>query len=747
MGVVYRAEDLRLHRTVALKFMLPQYTSDDTGAARFLREARAVAALDHSNICTVHEVGESEEGHLFLAMSYYEGETLSDRLTRTGALPVEQALDIARQVARGLARAHGVGIVHRDLKPANLMLTADGTVKILDFGLAKARDQTLTATGAVMGTAAYMSPEQLWGGQVDARTDLWSLGVVLGEMLRGQHPFAVATQPQLPAAVAQIVDRLTRRDPAERYQSAEELLAHLEALQDNGGVPALNPKRSRRLIVGAGVATILLVASVFGIVQWRRSSRAAEGAAVTASATRPMSSLAVLPLKNYSGNPDQEYFSDGMTEELTTTLAKIEALRVIAHQSVRQFKRSERPLPEIARVLDVKYVVDGSVLQDGDRIRITANLIDAARNSQVWGESFQRERRDVMALQREVALAIAREIEVALTPQDRARLASTREVDPIAFDLYVRGTKARYDANFTGDFTEAARYLEQAIAADSGYAPAYAGLALIHAFGVLGVDEARARWYADRSVRLDPQLADAHVAVGTIRQNFEWDWDGSEQAFLEAIRLNPGHAEAHHELSMLLMRRKRFDEALSEAQRALYLAPTSTRFENGVGEVYVFSGQYDKALGTAGKLLATDTSFTGAYYVRGLAYEQLGKLEEAVDAWQECLRLAPLGCAFARVRLAYIDAMEGRRAEALRVVNTLKGRWQREKGRPTAGPVAMDVATVYAGLREPKEALDWLERATESGAFMLYIGIDPSFRSLDGEQRFQAVLKKIGLVE
>jgi TolB-like protein len=450
----------------------------------------------------------------------------------------------------------------------------------------------------------------------------------------------------------------------------------------------------------------------------------------------------VLPLKNYSGNPDQEYFSDGMTEELTTTLAKIEALRVIAHQSVLQFKRSERPLPEIARALDVKYVVDGSVLQDGDSVRITANLIDAAKNTHLWSDSFRRARRDVMALQREVALAIALAIEVALTPQDRARLAAAPQVNPKAFDLYVRGTQARYQGNFTGDFTQATTYLERAIAEDSGYAPAYAGLAFIHTFEG---DEAGGRRFADRAVRLDPQLADAQMVVGVIREFFDWDWPGAQSAFEDAIRSNPGHAEAHHELGMLLMRRKRFDEALREVQKALYLAPTSTRFENGIGEVYVFSGRYDEALGTARKLLAIDSSFIGGYYLRGLAYEQLGKPEEAVEAWQKCLRLAPVGCAFARARLAYIDAMAGRRAEALRVVDTLKARWQREKRRTTAYDVAENLAIVYAGLGERKEALDWLERATESGAFMLYTDIEPNYHSLRAEPRFQAVLKKLGL--
>ena len=765
MGVVYRAEDLRLHRTVALKFMLPQHTVDEAASARFLREARAVAALDHSNICTVHEVGESEEGHLFLAMTHYTGETLKDRLARTGPLPVAAAIDVASQVARGLACAHAAGIVHRDLKPANLMLAGDGTVKILDFGLAKARDQTMTGSGVVMGTVAYMSPEQLIGDRVDVRTDLWSLGVVLVEMMTGRHPFRgiaakILTQHletelgravprEIAVGLTRLVERLLQQDPAERYQSANDVLVDLDAVRERVALAAPSSGRARRSlrtwIVGGSVAAAVIAASVFAAVQWRGASGVGEGPPVVASAATPMvSSLAVLPLRNYGGNPDQEYFADGMTEELTTTLAKIEALRVIAHQSVLQFKRSERPMPEIARLLDVKYIVEGSVLQEGDRIRITANLIDVAANSRLWGESFERERRDVMALQREVALAVAQAIEVALTPQDRARLAATPTVNPKAFELYIKGTQARYAANFTGDFREATRYLERAVAEDSGYAPAYAGLAFIHAFTG---DKARAQRYAAKAVRLDPQLSDAHMVVGMIRQFFDWDWVGAETAFRQAIALSPGgHAEAHHELSMLLLRRRRFDEALREGLLAWNLAPTSARFEQGLGEIYVFNEQYEEGLAIARKLLASDSALSGGYRLLGLAYLKQRKFNEAAKAWQDCLRLAP-GCDDALAQLAYIDAMTGRRAEAMKVVDTLKARWRAERGRATASGIAMDLAIVYAGLRETEQALAWLERATETHAFMNYVGIEPTYQSLRAEPRFKAVLKKIGLPE
>src|SRR4051812_20967617 len=337
MGVVYRAEDLTLGRTVVLKFMLPEYAIDDNASARFLREARAVAALDHPNICTLHEAGKSEDGHLFLAMTHYAGETIKDRLARTGALSVEQTLDIGAQIARGLASAHAAGIVHRDLKPANVMLTADGTVKILDFGLAKLRDETMTASGLAVGTIAYMSPEQMLGERVDGRADLWSLGVMLVEMLTGSHPAgtdhspetlarliesrrAVAIPPVVTPALTRLVERLTRRDLEERYQHATDVLADLEALREQiaaerASRPAAGGMR-KRVALGIGAA-VLVVAAAIGVIRWTENARAPAASGIQAL------SLAVLPLRNYASS-DQNYFADGMTDELTSTLTKIE---------------------------------------------------------------------------------------------------------------------------------------------------------------------------------------------------------------------------------------------------------------------------------------------------------------------------------------------------------------------------------------------------------------------------------------
>jgi serine/threonine-protein kinase len=454
--------------------------------------------------------------------------------------------------------------------------------------------------------------------------------------------------------------------------------------------------------------------------------------------------LAVLPLKNYAST-DSEYFADGMTEELTNTLTKIEALRVIAHQSVLQFKKSTLPAPEIARMLDVKYLLDASVRQDSARVKITASLVDASRNMPVWTETFDRDRRDVMALQRDVALAIAEAIAITLTEQDQRRLAPAHVPAPGAFDAYIRGTLARYQGNTGGDFRQAIPYLENAIAKDSAWAAPYAGLASAY-FSTN--DDSRAREFTEKALALDSTLAEGHMVRGMIRQFRDWDWDGSANAFREAIRFNPGFAEAHHELGMLLSRMKRYDDALREARRAADMSPMSVRFVSGIGEVHGFGGHPNEALGIADQLLAMDSTSSNAYSMRGFAYEQLRRWPDATRAWAACIRVKPSGCDWARVHMAYIDGMSGRRAPALQVLKRLEGRVDKRdpcRG-PAEGDLAVDLATVYMGLMDKEHALTWLECAANARAlFVLYLAVDPTFQPLHAEPRFRALLKRIGL--
>ena len=754
MGVVYRAEDITLGRMVALKFMLPDYAIDETAAARFLREARSIAMLDHPNICTVYEAGRSDDGHLFLAMSYYAGQTLKDRLTSDETLPVAPALDIAVQIARGLACAHAAGIVHRDLKPANVMLTADGTVKILDFGLAKSRDQAVTASGIVMGTIAYMSPEQMLGETVDGRADLWSLGVMLVEMLTGSHPAGSdhtsgtlgrriearhpgIMTPQVARALTQLLERLTRRDAAERYQTAVDVVADLDALRDRTASARARGRASSTLRdrVALGLAgAVVVVAGAVGVLRWLGTGRPAGTQA---------RSLAVLPLKNYAGS-DQEYFADGMTDELTSTLTKIEALHVIAHQSVLQFKRSLLPAPEIARKLHVKYLLDGSMRRESSLVRITASLIDAEDDRQVWSRVFEDDRRDMVQLQQRMALAIAQGIEVTLTAQDRIRLAPAHVPTPEVHDLYFKGTQARHQANLTGDFSEAIRYLTEAVRKDTLYAAAFAGLASAY---MSTNDTARVRALVNKALAVDSTVADVHMVRGIIWQFLDWNFRGAESAFREALRLNPGDAEAHHELSMLLSRVKKLDESLEESREAIASAPTVDRFMNGLGEVLAFSGdsvKHAEALAIANRLLSMDSTNAAARGLRGFAYEQMGRWDDATTAWAACVRSGCGDDGFARI--GYIHGLRGRDSQAMQILNTIKARVDERDRSATQGDLARNVATVYMGLGKREETLTWLERAAElRSGWMLYLAIDPTFKSLHAEPRFQALLRKVGL--
>jgi TolB-like protein/DNA-binding SARP family transcriptional activator/Tfp pilus assembly protein PilF len=514
--------------------------------------------------------------------------------------------------------------------------------------------------------------------------------------------------------------------------------AEVRAATRHAGRSTLTPPTRR--VRGVVTALLIAVAAVGGLL-WRQPTKTQAARNISRFETPVRQySLAVLPLKNYSGDPAQEDFAAGMTDELTTTLAKIEGLRVIANQSVRELERSDRPVPEIARSLGVGYVVDGSVVQEGERVRISATLVDATTNAPVWADHFERERRDVLALQREVALAIARAVEVALTPQDHARLAEGPAVDPKAFELYVKGAQARYRMSGPHDFAKAVNYFTGAIVQDSTYAPAYAGLAFV--YSVTG-DEARARQFADKALALDPTLAEAHMVLGMVRHFSNWDWAGSESAFREAIRLNPGYAEAHHELSMLLMRRQRFDEALREAQRALYLAPMSARLEIGAGEVYLYSGRYDEALKAADKALAVDSINAGSYLIMAYAYEEQQRYDKAAEAAKNCIALG--WDVHGRALLGYVYAKSGRRADALKIVDTLTARTRERTGELGVSDVAIGIAQIYAGLDDSARALDWLERAIGTDMYVAYLAIDPTFRSLHAEPRFRTLLKTVGL--
>ncbi len=756
MGVVYKAEDTKLKRIVALKFLPPELTRDKDAKTRFIHEAQAASALQHNNICAIHEIDETPDGRLFISMDCYEGETLKEKIAR-GPLPVEEAMDIVSQVAAGLSEAHAAGMVHRDIKPANTVVTDKGVVKILDFGLAKLTGQTkVTKTGTTVGTVAYMSPEQARGGETDSRSDIWSLGVMLYEMLTGRLPFRGEVEPamlysimnedpepvtktrgEVPIVLEDIIEKALAKDPAKRYETMDGLLSDLEALRDRItlGIKerrfrALRRlKRRKRLAVGTAAAVVVVAATVLVQVFHTRSMA--------------IDSVAVLPFVNLSGDEEQEYFSDGMTEALINELGQIGELTVISRTSVMRYKETDKTLPEIARELNVDAVVEASVLRSGDQVRITAQLIRANPERQMWAESYERDARDVLLLHSEVARAIAGEIQVTLTPQEQARLASVRVVSPEAYDLYLRGKHHYYKMTKEGA-EKGIEYFHQAIEADSSYAPAYAMLAAVYEWysflGYLPQEEAYAKCTAliEKALEIDDTLAEAYMALAGVKGYFLWDWIGAETEFKRSFELNPGLSDAHCEYAWGLMAWGRTEEALAEAERCLELDPLGYLPNWVMSHMYCLARQYDQAIAQTQRMIELELNVPQPYHDLATVYEQVGRYEDAIEARRQFMTLSgsPPG-KIAAMDSAYSESgPEG------------YWRWRLEGLKDQYDRYPSVVAMYYAQLGERDQAIAWLERAYERHDGWLYLlKVHPLLDPLRDDPRYKDLVRRMNFPE
>lgn len=759
MGIVYKAEDTRLGRFVALKFLPEVVLADRMAIERFKREARAASALNHPHICTIHDIDE-HEGRQFIVMELMEGETLKHRIA-LGSMEMEEIAKLGRQIAEALQAAHIKKIVHRDIKPANIFLTELGQVKVLDFGLAKLLTpvstestlEDLVQTRGPVGTLPYMAPEQILGREVDARTDIYALGMVLYEMTVGKRPFRedLATHltddilHQVPPApghsgrLDEIIMKCLEKDPGSRYQSARQVAANLEALAS--GSTTWTWWQRPRNVVAAGVLTVALTAGVlFGldVGGWR-------GHLLSRASAPQVESLAVLPLLNLSGDPQQEFFADGMTDELTTTLARISALHVTSRTSVMGFKGTKKPLHEIAKELNVDAVLEGSVNRSGNRVRVTAQLIEAKTDRHLWADNYERDLRDVLALQDEVARDIADEIRVKLTPNERTRLTAARTIDPEAHDAYLRGRL--FWSKYTEEgMTKAKDYFEQAIAKDPEYAAAYSGLsdsytALGYHFGHLEPRYAwpRAKAAALKALQLDDSLAESHTSLGLVKLTYDWDFPGAEQELKRATALNPNYAMAHHIYSVVLGVLGRMDEAVAELRKGVQVDPFSGQLNNMLGTMLSGVGRNDECIAVLRKFLEVDPNFGLAHGTLGDCYEGKGMLKEAVEEWVK-RRIADGATPQEIEEYRRTRAKSGEKGVAQMDLKAALARWEKDHWHNDAFTIAM----LYAELGKKDEAFVWIDKAIELRSGMLiwlYVDDHP----LRSDPRFAEVKRKMGI--
>jgi len=755
MGVVYRALDTKLDRHAAVKVLPARFGADRDAVARFIQEAKTASALDHANIGTIYEIDETADGETFIALAYYEGETLRDRIDN-GRLSVKEALDIARQIAAGLERAHEGGIVHRDIKPSNIIITSRGEVKIIDFGLAKLVGSTrLTLAGSLLGTAAYMSPEQAIGGGVDHRADIFSLGVILYEMLsgvrpfRGEHEAALlyeivhedpaplgSVDPSIDPEIGRILQKAMAKRPDERYDGIGELVEDLDSVT-GGGTAAIAGGTVRR---GGRrkTAPVAWMAAVIAVV-------AAVVIYILLSGVGAIESIAVLPLENLSKDEGEEYFVSGMTDELISRLARVGGLKVISRTSTMRYKGSTKPLPEIARELKVEAVLNGSVLRIGDRVRITVELINAGTDRSMWAESYERDIRDVLRLQSEVAQDVARKIKTRLTAADEEHLSAVPPVTAEAHEDYLRG---RYYLNQRTPeaLRTGLKYFESSIEKDSGFAPAYAGMAdaYILLAGYSVQDPAtiyeRAREAAFRAIEIDERLAEAHASLAIVRWHYEWDFDGAEREFERAVSLNPNCSIAHHWYALYLTFSERFDEGIEEIRMAQSVDPVSLIVNAAVGLVHYYARFYDEALGKSLETIEMNDRFFPAYTVLGRSYTKKGMFDEAIEAFETVIELSGRRSSVLSL-MAHPLVLSGRGAEAEVLYEELK----RRSGSEYISP--FDMAVLSMALGEKEETLEWLERGYDERAFdIMSMTAEPLFDGLREEPGFIDLSNRIGLV-
>jgi serine/threonine-protein kinase len=754
MGEVYRACDEHLQRDVAVKVLPAGTLADEAARRRFRKEALALSKLNHPNIETIHDF-DTQEGVDFLVMEYVPGQTVAARLAG-GPLSEKEIVKLGSQLADGLAAAHEQGIVHRDLKPGNLMLTPDGRLKILDFGLARlvqpAGDSLATdsSTGAIAGTLPYMAPEQLRGEALDARTDVYAVGNVLYQMASGRQPFQESTAPRLTDAILhrapvapralnpaisprleEVISKCLEKDPELRYQSTKELLVDLRRLSVPESVPAA-PRVVRRWDTMKLTAAAVLIVAVFaaaGYIGWRRLRPRAV----------PVSGkimLAVLPVENLSGEGD-EYFSDGLTEEVIAKLGSLQPQRlgVIARTSVMRYKHTARGIDQIGRELAVDYILEGSVRREADRVRVTAQLIQVRDQTHLWAETYERDSSSLFSVQSDVAGRVADSLALELLPAQKESLRRVPTRNAEAHEAYL---KARYYWNMRTEqgFQKSFEYFKQALERDPDYPLAYAGLAdyynVLPNYNLLRPQDAfpRAKAAAMRALEGDPTLAEAHASLAFVEHHYEWNWSKAEQDYTRSVAMNSGYATAHQWYAEYLAEMGRHDEALAEIKQAHELDPLSLIIDMNVGRLLYYARRYDEAIEALRNSLRIEPNFGWSHTFLAMAYGQKGLWAESNAEFQ---KISALDGGAPNIGLVQAAAAMGRKDDARRIFVRIKD-----------GLDPYVIGEGYVALGDKDEAFAWLEKGyRERSFFMVFLEVDPWWDPLRPDPRFQDLLRRM----
>lgn len=815
MGEVYLAYDRRLERSVALKVLAPEFATDARRMRRFIQEAKATSALNHPNLLTIHEI--CQEGSLhFIATEFVDGITLRDYISGN-RLQLKEVLNIAIQMCHALSAAHEAGVVHRDIKPENIMLRRrDHIVKVLDFGLAKVVEQfgerhfsdpdastrpfINTEPSVIIGTIRYMSPEQARGFQVDARTDIWSVGVVLYEMLANRPPFDAPTAtdllvvildreppdlaefaPEIPAELQRIVKRTLWKDREKRYQTIKDLAVDLENLKLDVEI-SLERERSSSTASAAQVVQKAtneeIKPSATSQVEAAYPSQQLSSAGHIAAGIRQINkgivlgvpliavlltfayfyfssrspsaidSIAVMPFVNMDGDPNMEYLSDGITESLTNSISQLPHLSVIAHSSVFRYKNQVTDPQTVGRQLGVRAVLTGRIVQRADRLLISAELVDATNNRRIWGGQYDRRTSDILAVQSEISREISEQLRVTLTSDQQKRLAKPATQNTDAYQAYLKG-RYYWNKRTGDDLKKAIDYFNQAIAEDPSYALAYAGLGdsyvILPNYSDVPTQDAylKAKAAALKALELDDTLAEAHTTLAGIKSDYEWDFAGAETELRKALELNPNYATAHHWYAQYLSEMGRHEEAIAQIKRAQELDPLSLIINSVGGDTYIKARQYDRAIEQLQKTIEMDKNFARAHVYLGDAYVEKGMFNEAITEFQTAEMLSGKDAAKATQRANILrEAYQTGGAQSF--WRTQLGFLKQEQDRGIVSAYTM--ASVYGRLNDREQAITWLEKAYhDHDAYLANLKIDPQFDNMRSDARFIDLMRRVGL--